>query len=50
MYAIVSTGGKQYKVAQDDVITVEKIDAEVGSKVELPVLFLNDGKRSSRSR
>ena len=45
MYAIVSTGGKQYKVAQDDVITVEKIDAEVGSKVELPVLFLNDGKK-----
>lgn len=45
MYAIVSTGGKQYKVAQDDVITVEKIDAEVGSKVELPVLFLNDDKK-----
>lgn len=45
MYAIVSTGGKQYKVAQDDVITVEKIDAEVGSTVELPVLFLNDGKK-----
>lgn len=45
MYAIVSTGGNQYKVAQDDVITVEKIDAEVGSKVELPVLFLNDGKK-----
>lgn len=45
MYAIVSTGGKQYKVAQDDVITVEKIEGEVGSKVELPVLFLNDGKK-----
>ena len=45
MYAIVSTGGKQYKVAQDDVITVEKIEGEVGSKVELPVIFLNDGKK-----
>ena len=45
MYAIVSTGGKQYKVATDDVITVEKIEGEVGSKVELPVLFLNDGKK-----
>ena len=44
MYAIVTTGGKQYKVATDDVITVEKLDGEVGSKVELPVLFLNDGK------
>ena len=45
MYAIVSTGGKQYKVATDDVITVEKIEGEVGAKVELPVLFLNDGKK-----
>ena len=45
MYAIVSTGGKQYKVATDEVITVEKLDGEVGSKVELPVLFLNDGKK-----
>ena len=45
MYAIVQTGGKQYKVATDDVITVEKIEGEVGSKVELPVLFLNDGKK-----
>ena len=45
MYAIVSTGGKQYKVATDDVITVEKLEGEVGAKVELPVLFLNDGKK-----
>ena len=43
MYAIVSTGGKQYKVSVDDVITVEKLEAEVGSSVELPVLFLSDG-------
>ena len=45
IYAIVSTGGKQYKVATDDVITVEKLEGEVGAKVELPVLFLNDGKK-----
>ncbi len=45
MYAIVSTGGKQYKVATDDVLNVEKIDGEVGSKVTLPVIFLNDGKK-----
>ena len=45
MYAIVSTGGKQYKVATDDVITVEKIEGEAGSKVELEVIFLNDGKK-----
>lgn len=45
MYAIVTTGGKQYKVATDDVITVEKIEGEVGSKLTLPVIFLNDGKK-----
>jgi len=43
MYAIVSTGGKQYKVAKGDVIDVEKLDAQPGDKVELDVLMLNDG-------
>ncbi len=33
MYAIVKTGGKQYKVAEGDVITVEKLDAEAGAAV-----------------
>lgn len=42
MYAIVKTGGKQYKVAKGDVIDVEKLDAQPGEKVELPVLLLND--------
>ena len=46
MYAIVSTGGKQYKVAQGDVIDVEKLDAQPGDKVELDVLMLNDGATS----
>ena len=45
MYAIVTTGGKQYKVAADDVINVEKIEGEVGDKITLPVIFLNDGKK-----
>ncbi|MDE6474405.1 MAG: 50S ribosomal protein L21 [Clostridia bacterium] len=45
MYAIVLTGGKQYKVAKDEIIKVEKIDKEIGSKVELDVVMLNnDGK------
>jgi large subunit ribosomal protein L21 len=35
MYAIVKTGGKQYKVAVDDVVTVEKIDGEPGAEVSL---------------
>ena len=41
MYAIVQTGGKQYKVSEGDIICVEKIDAEVGSTVALDkVLFV----------
>ncbi len=45
MYAIIETGGKQYKVAPGDVIRVEKLEAEVGSEVALDrVLFVdNDG-------
>ena len=43
MYAIVSTGGKQYKVAEGDVIDVEKLEAQPGDKVELDVLLLADG-------
>ena len=43
MYAIVSTGGKQYKVAEGDVIDVEKLDAQPGDKVALDVLMLADG-------
>lgn len=43
MYAIVKTGGKQYKVAQGDVLNVEKLDAEIGAEVSLDVLMLVDG-------
>lgn len=44
MYAIVKTGGKQYKVAAGDKINVEKIDAEVGAKVELEAICVVDGE------
>lgn len=33
MYAIIETGGKQYKVQEGDVLVVEKLDAEVGQEV-----------------
>ncbi len=46
MYAIIATGGKQYKVAKGDVLDVEKLDAQPGDKVELPVLLLNDDKQT----
>lgn len=43
MYAIVKTGGKQYKVAEGDVIHVEKIVGEPGDPVTLPAVLLVDG-------
>lgn len=43
MYAIIETGGKQYRVQEGDVITVEKLDVNAGDKVELDkVLVLSD--------
>jgi large subunit ribosomal protein L21 len=47
MYAVVKTGGKQYRVAKDDVIIVEKLAADAGSALELDeVLILDDGKET----
>jgi large subunit ribosomal protein L21 len=44
MYAVISTGGKQYKLAQGDVCRVEKLDAEEGATVDLDkVLMIADG-------
>lgn len=43
MFAIIETGGKQYRVAPNERITVEKIEGEAGSKITLDkVLFLQD--------
>ena len=44
MFAVVETGGKQYKVSVGDFIEVEKLDAEVGAKVNLNVLLVSDGE------
>ncbi|GAC1610638.1 MAG: 50S ribosomal protein L21 [Mycobacteriales bacterium] len=43
MYAIVKTGGKQYKVAVGDVVEVEKLVGEAGANVSLPALLVVDG-------
>jgi large subunit ribosomal protein L21 len=43
MYAIVKTGGKQYKVADGDIVAVEKIEGPVGTEIALPALLLVDG-------
>ncbi len=48
MFAVIRTGGKQYKVAKDDVITVEKILGEPGEKVQLgDVLMLGEEGKAS---
>jgi large subunit ribosomal protein L21 len=45
MYAVIETGGKQYRVQQGDVITVEKLNVEAGEKVTFDkVLVVNDGE------
>ena len=43
MYAIVKTGGKQYKVAVGDVVEVEKVTGGPGDAVALPALLVVDG-------
>jgi large subunit ribosomal protein L21 len=43
MYAIVKTGGKQYKVAVGDVVEVEKLVGEPGTEVSLSAVLLVDG-------
>ncbi|HEY1638424.1 MAG TPA: bL21 family ribosomal protein, partial [Rhizomicrobium sp.] len=35
MFAVIRSGGKQYRVAQDDVISLAKLEGEVGAKVAL---------------
>jgi large subunit ribosomal protein L21 len=45
MFAVIKTGGKQYKVQKDDTIKVEKLDVSAGDKIDLDnVLFVSDGK------
>ncbi len=48
MYAVIKTGGKQYKAAPGDVLRVEHIDAEPGSSISLDqVLMIADGEKVS---
>lgn len=44
MYAIIATGGKQYKVAEGDKVRVEKLEGEVGGNITLDrVLMMGEG-------
>ena len=44
MFAVIRTGGKQYKVAHKDRLEVPKIEAKEGASVDLEVLMVSDGK------
>lgn len=46
MFAVVKTGGKQYKVAENDILKLEKLEGEVGAKISLDnVLLVQDDKK-----
>lgn len=48
MYAVIQTGGKQYKVAPGDVVKVEKLEAKKGDTVEIKDVFMiADGENVS---
>lgn len=44
MYAVVKTGGKQYKVAEGDLLRIEKLEGEVGDSVELAEVLMIGGE------
>ena len=46
MYAVIATGGKQYKVSEGDVVRVEKLGGDVGSKVEIKEVLMVGGETS----
>lgn len=48
MFAVIKTGGKQYKVAKDSIIKVEKIEGQLGSHIELDeILMLGEASKAS---
>ena len=44
MFAVIKTGGKQYKVTKDDVIVIERLNGEAGEKVTFNEVLMVDGK------
>ena len=50
MFAIIRTGGKQYRVVNGDKIKVEKLDAEAGASVDVELLSSFDGKALSMAK
>lgn len=48
MYAVIKTGGKQYRVAANDVIKVEKLEAEAGSEIQFSEVLMVGGNGETR--
>jgi large subunit ribosomal protein L21 len=50
MNTVIKTGGKQYTVKTGDIVTVEKLDGEIGSRVSLPsILTFDEGKLNTKA-
>lgn len=49
MFAVIRTGGKQYKVAAGDVLSIEKIDGEAGDTVRIEDVLMAGDKLGSES-
>tara|TARA_Y100000590_G_scaffold470724_1_gene668521 strand:- start:9709 stop:10026 length:318 start_codon:yes stop_codon:yes gene_type:complete len=46
MYAVIMTGGKQYKVSKGDIISIEKLDTNAGETIKFDkILLISDGKK-----
>lgn len=48
MYAVIKTGGKQYRVAENDVITIERLTGDAGAKVEFTEVLMVGGSGSAK--
>ena len=50
MFAVIRTGGKQYKVAKDDVLTIESLAGDVGSKITFGEVLMLGGDSPKPAR
>ncbi len=50
MYAVIATGGKQYRVQTGQQITVEKLDGEVGDVLDIPAVMVVNGDEVTAGR
>jgi large subunit ribosomal protein L21 len=48
MYAVIKTGGKQYRVAADDVLTIEKVPGDAGATIEFGEVLMLGGSGSAK--